>query len=697
MTYNFTYDQYGNTSNVTIGDELTVVQYEYNMYNGKLKKVTYAGGYSERYVYDHLDNISEIWYTVGGVETKAYEYKYTQNGQLFSVTDLPNGIVSVYEYDRKGRMIGINVYSTEDYNYDLNTAVSYDRYDRITGYTDTVSMPRAFGTAIQKKVSVSYEYGSNGLLKKSEITGAGGMTHEYRYNKFDQLIKRTETSYGGFYREVEYEYEYTDERQSANRVEWFISSAGTESSHHEKAYWYTYGTDNNITRVFQSGWTVDYQYDDLNQLIREDNLYLNQTYTYTYDTAGNILEKKIYNYTTGALGTPIDTIVYVYGNGDWGDQLTRYDGHIITYDRVGNPLSYNNGSAYTFTWEGRRLKTAVKGTQSFTFSYNDEGIRTSKTVNGVEHNYILSGSRIVAEYWGSNLIVYVYDAEGSPIGMQYLDSSTSSSAWQTFWYEKNLQGDIVTVYSNDGTPLINYFYDAWGNHITRYENSGASTKATLNPFRYRGYYYDEDLGLYYLNSRYYDSTVGRFISSDSMGYLGANGDINSYNLYVYCNNNPINYCDYTGESAAVIGLCIIFGLLLTNLTASDKIILNETEKEVIDQFVNEEVHCKLDENGETIISFELDKYRENVPHYGRDYFYEKVYEKSVFESQNDENNNWRLMDVEHIRWETEWHNFAGYLGFSNADLIELNTDETIKSMIKKGWKYVLQKMQLFFQ
>ena len=152
----------------------------------------------------------------------------------------------------------------------------------------------------------------------------------------------------------------------------------------------------------------------------------------------------------------------------------------------------------------------------------------------------------MAEYWGSTLIVYVYDAEGSPIGMQYLDSSTSSSAWQTFWYEKNLQGDIVTVYSNDGTPLINYFYDAWGNHITRYQNSGASTKATLNPFRYRGYYYDEDLGLYYLNSRYYDSTVGRFISSDS-SISNIGGDIRGYNMYSYCFNNPVNMTDPDGN------------------------------------------------------------------------------------------------------------------------------------------------------
>ena len=140
-----------------------------------------------------------------------------------------------------------------------------------------------------------------------------------------------------------------------------------------------------------------------------------------------------------------------------------------------------------------------------------------------------------------------------------MDSSSASSTWQIFWYEKNLQGDIVAVYSDAGTKLISYTYDAWGNFRTYYANGGATSKATLNPFTYRGYYYDADLGLYYLNSRYYDSVVGRFISSDSTGYLGANGDLNSYNLYAYCSNNPVMYVDPSGH---VIFAPIVIGALI---------------------------------------------------------------------------------------------------------------------------------------
>ena len=102
-------------------------------------------------------------------------------------------------------------------------------------------------------------------------------------------------------------------------------------------------------------------------------------------------------------------------------------------------------------------------------------------------------------------------------------------------------GDIVGVYNNDDYKLITYEYDAWGNVLLTYHNNGEYTSAVNNPFLYRGYYYDSDLDLYYLNSRYYDSAIGRFISPDDVSYLGANGDLNSYNLYAYCSNNSVNY------------------------------------------------------------------------------------------------------------------------------------------------------------
>ena len=179
------------------------------------------------------------------------------------------------------------------------------------------------------------------------------------------------------------------------------------------------------------------------------------------------------------------------------------------------------------------------------FTYNDEGIRTSKTVNGVVHTYQLNGSQIVSEAWGDKLIVYLYDASGTPIGMMYRTTSYAVNQWDVFWYEKNLQGDIVAVYNSTGTKVATYTYtDAWGNHTVSYTNGGASTGAQYNPFRYRSYYYDTDLGMYYLQSRYYDPNTCRFINVDSALYHSMLG----YNMFAYCENNPVNYFDPTGEN-----------------------------------------------------------------------------------------------------------------------------------------------------
>ena len=98
--------------------------------------------------------------------------------------------------------------------------------------------------------------------------------------------------------------------------------------------------------------------------------------------------------------------------------------------------------------------------------------------------------------------MYLYEADGSPIGMQYRNTSYAEGVFDTYWFEKNLQGDIVAVYNQAGTKLIAYTYDAWGNASITYSNGGASTTATYNPFRYRGYYFDSESGFYYLNSRY---------------------------------------------------------------------------------------------------------------------------------------------------------------------------------------------------
>ena len=131
----------------------------------------------------------------------------------------------------------------------------------------------------------------------------------------------------------------------------------------------------------------------------------------------------------------------------------------------------------------------------------------------------------------------------------------------TYLYEKNIQGDVVAVYEYDGDLVVRYAYNAWGK-ILSVTGTAANTIGRYNPLRYRGYYYDNETGFYYLNSRYYDPNVGRFLNAD--GYINANGDLIGFNMFAYCGNNPVNRVDPTGEAwwhwalgAVVVAACAV--------------------------------------------------------------------------------------------------------------------------------------------
>ena len=242
------------------------------------------------------------------------------------------------------------------------------------------------------------------------------------------------------------------------------------------------------------------------------------------------------------IGSVQNTVIYGYDNGSWGDLLISFNGQSIAYDGIGNPGTWN-GSA--LTWQGRRLMSYG----SNTYTYNADGIRTSKTVNGVEHIYHLSGTRILDEEWidGNirHLMVYVYDASGQPIGISHYTYNGTIVSENYYLLVSNIQGDIIGIYDSTGTRVVTYVYDAWG-RILSTTGTGANTIGVYNPFRYRGYYYDTETSLYYLNSRYYDPNVGRFLNSDSQ-IAGVGGGIRGYNLFSYCMNDPVNLRDSNGN------------------------------------------------------------------------------------------------------------------------------------------------------
>ena len=221
-------------------------------------------------------------------------------------------------------------------------------------------------------------------------------------------------------------------------------------------------------------------------------------------------------------------------------------------------------------WRGSRLKNLYFDTpdaEGIFFEYNADGIRIEKTyaerageVPVYTDVYTVDGSKILSEQRTDEetgnvirTIYYVYDANGQPVGMKYNGVQ--------YWYQKNMQGDVVRILNASGAEVVSYAYDAWGK-VLSVSGSLSSTVGAANPFRYRGYYYDTETGWYYLNTRYYDPNVGRFLSPDTI--LGANGGLLGYNLYAYCNNNPVMFADPSGQELlltfAIGGLATLFAV-----------------------------------------------------------------------------------------------------------------------------------------
>ncbi|MBQ8433830.1 MAG: RHS repeat-associated core domain-containing protein, partial [Clostridia bacterium] len=324
-----------------------------------------------------------------------------------------------------------------------------------------------------------------------------------------------------------------------------------------------YDANGNITKYGD----VTYEYDKLGRLVRENNptTDIDKTTTWCYDVSGNILSRTEYAYTTGAVGTPTNTFTYVYDE-SWKDQLfeIKKNGdthHTFSYDQAGNPTTYKG---VTLTWERGRL---LKRYNNITMQYDANGIRTRKIVPGLEYftttEYLYSGNNLLREIVSltgpgqssTTYKAYFYNSQGL-IG--FVQSGT------TYTYRKNLFGDIVAIYQG-ATKVAEYAYDAWGNCTIVSDTNNVGRD---NPFRYRGYYWDNDLGLYYLMSRYYDPSTGRFINADSLEYLDPE-TIGGLNLYAYCGNNPVMGVDPEGHMPQwakwLIGGLVIAGLAIATV------------------------------------------------------------------------------------------------------------------------------------
>ena len=242
--------------------------------------------------------------------------------------------------------------------------------------------------------------------------------------------------------------------------------------------------------------------------------------------------------------------------------LTNYNGTSITYDAAGNPLNWRNANVIEWLENAGKQMSLIyqAGKGVYMYEYNFDGIRTKKTLYQddaftliYESEYILNGTTIIQEkrtYGDGSVVIldFLYDDSGSILGVIYNGTA--------YYYRKNLQGDITGIVNSAGTLVVSYTYDAWGKPVS-ITGSMASTLGEINPIRYRGYYYDTETGFYYLQSRYYDPVVGRFISADSTDFLGITGTTLSLNLFAYCENNAVNMIDPSGNVALVDDAAIL--------------------------------------------------------------------------------------------------------------------------------------------
>ena len=209
-----------------------------------------------------------------------------------------------------------------------------------------------------------------------------------------------------------------------------------------------------------------------------------------------------------------------------------------------NFAAYNNITTYKGTsgtapanlnWtRGNMLGGGNLRGQAFEYKYGPDNLRYSKKVDGTETVYYWDNDVLMGEKTGNNVTQYLYDASGI-VGMIYNKNY--------YYFEKNLYGDVLRVYNSSGGLAASFTYDSYGNQL-----SASGSMADKVHFRYRGYYYDGETGFYYLQSRYYDPSICRFISADQYELVGALSDtVGQLNLYAYCNNNPIMYTDPSGQ------------------------------------------------------------------------------------------------------------------------------------------------------
>ncbi|MGR6897244.1 RHS repeat domain-containing protein [Rummeliibacillus sp. BSL5] len=543
-TTSYTYDPlYPDTitsiTSIVDGKENTTT-YEYDA-NNNLHILTDALGRNKVYEYDKNDQLTMV-----EMPTMTFKYHYDTNGEL-DESILPSGLKTLYSYT-DGLVDTIQIKSSDE----ILTSTAY-KYDD-NGNTSKIML--------DDKEIKSFSYTPANLLEKYTL---GSFTRIYKYEdeKHPERETQRQTSYNNVsitedttfkedsedidhvkYRVGEktihdYQFDHnTTENQATttlnndllkqevkfNSVNLLTSLTYTTKAQQPFEITYDYTNNGNISKENIQGDTVTYEYDGNNQLKAEifDNGHVN---SYKYDEVGNRKEATVNGQT--------NTFEYNDAN-----QIKTKNSVSYQYDMDGNLTQDEN---YVYTYNPAQQLTKVQtltGKVVATYSYDENGLRLTKTVGDTTHEYFYNNEVLNMEVVNTNgkTQYRYYEWNGyTPLGM-IVKEDGEEKAYQ---FITNHRGDVLSIHDEQDQEVGSYQYDAYGNVL-----SIKGDIAKENPLRYAGYYFDVETKNYYLQARYYNPANGAFVALDP--HPGDEDEPLSQNGYTYANNNPVANIDYNG-------------------------------------------------------------------------------------------------------------------------------------------------------
>ena len=528
VVYSFEQDALGRQTAVKVGNQtLSQSAYQNDPTKpnfGTLTATTYGNGAKISSRYDDFNRVTGVVY--GEETTPRYEYDYNAKGQVARVRDNLLNRTTQSEYDLANRPVRVKTAEVGQHVY--TGQVAYDNvYGNLSEFTEKVGENRQeFGT----------KFGYDDENRPTSLTySASGKEIGQSTTTIDKLNRTTFSAVKLGSKTFTSEYHFAAGGYGTGSVTNLVASITQPGCN----CGYGYDDNGNIASATLNGKWTGYTYDALGQLIQVNDHSDTRsgengtTWKYTYDLGGNILKKERFAYADTT--TPLETVTYTYGDANWRDKLTAVNGNAIAYDAIGNPLS---DGTWTYTWQnGRQLQKMQKAGVTAEFVYNADGLRVQKTVNGVVTKYTLHGKNVVHMTSGTDELHFFYDAQNRPAVVVYNGVP--------YAYVKSLQGDIVAILDENGNAVVSYGYDAWGAPLWC-TGELAETLGKVQPFRYRGYVFDEETGLYYLRSRYYNPGWGRFVNADAE--IAVEAKLWDAKLFLYCANNPVRYTDDGGNS-----------------------------------------------------------------------------------------------------------------------------------------------------